>query len=56
MNSFLSAPFEPCDKKKDLSVTSYACARNIRYALSILVKIMDQIQFFFHMLTLKALV
>ena len=32
-----------------------SCARNIHYTSSILVKIMDLIQLFFHMLTLKAL-
>ena len=55
-NSFLPAPFEPCEKKKYISVTSWSCVRNIHYMSSILVKIMNLIQFFFHMLTLKVLV
>ena len=43
-------------RKKPLSVTPCSCARNICYTSSILVKIIDLIQLFFHMLTLKALV
>ena len=39
-----------------LSVTSCSCVTNIHYTSNILVKIMDLIQFFFRMLTLKTLV
>ena len=55
-NSFFAEPFELCEKKKYLFVTSCSCERNIHYTSCILVKIMDLIQLFFHMLTLKALV
>ena len=51
-----AAPLEPCEKRKYFSVTSYSGAKNIHYASSILVKIIDLIQLFFHMLTRKALV
>ena len=43
-------------RKKTLSVTPCSCARSIHYTSSILVKVIDLIQLFFHMLTLKALV
>ena len=55
-NSFLPAPFELYEKEKYLCVTSCSCARNIHYASSILIKIMDLMKLFFRMLTLKALV
>ena len=51
-NSFLLAPFEPCEKKKYLSVTSCSCAINIHYTSSILVKIMNLSLLFYHMVTL----
>ena len=54
-NSFLPARFEPCEKKKYLSVTSCLCATNIHYTSSILVKIMLWNQLFLHMLTIKSL-
>ena len=56
MNSFLPEQFEPDEKKKYLSVMPCSCARNIHYRSSILVKIMNLIQLFFLMVTLKTLV